>query len=410
MSAKSTGRRALLDRLIEKYRPRHWVARCTYNQLIDGVRTNSSLLSPRSFRGRSHNEKSQSTEGYIWAISRMAQFHQPMVRSSYPWKPTGHPIHSLSKHLFGRFEFPAFLNRAWFGRIEEIQLLLDVARGINPRKAIAKSGLDWRLTRKASHFFATAPDRFGIDDTSRWAQLRALGARDQIAIRIVKACQGFGYEESFWQELARFLFRASEVEPGNRQLGVMTPDERELKEIASFVWQHKYLPASRVLGYRVHNDAPLQADFSLAGRTLGSLRRHMRNWRREIEIPTSAPSFRFSTRNRVWQPSGLSPLSVTDGGVTWETVEILETAELQIEGSLMQHCVGGYTRRCVLERSSIWSLRRSVEDSSQRVVTIEVRPQGRRIVQAKAKRNTNPTEHSMSLIRRWAIENDLKME
>jgi len=208
MSAKSAGRRDLLDRVIRNYRPPQLEASIAYSQLIESVRSNSSLLSPRSFRARSRKEKLHITNGYVMAISKMARFANRMIRSPYAWVPAKHSIEDLSKHLFAQFDVPEFAHRAWFGRIEEIRVLLDIARGINPRKAIANSGLNSRLSKKASHFFANAPNRFGICDTIRWAQARAIGAGDRLATRIVKACQGFRYDEEFWQELARFLVYA----------------------------------------------------------------------------------------------------------------------------------------------------------------------------------------------------------
>ena len=406
MSAKSAGRRDLLDRVIRKYRPWHQSAALTYCRLIDSVRANSSLLSPRSFRSRSTKEKLHHTEGCVRAISRMARFHEHMVRSPYSWMADPPSIHSLSQHLFARFNVPEFAHRAWFGETEEIRIFLDIARGINPRKAIANSGLSSRLSKKASHFFANAPDRFGVCDTIRWAQLRSIGASDQLAVRIVKTCQDFAYDEDFWQELAQFLVYACNVQPGKRERSIVPPDDRELQEIAAFVWQQKYVEASRVLGFRVLLDVPLQPNFSFAGRTLRSFRRHMENWRSEIEIPISTP-INIAKRNRVWHPSGYRNLLIVEDGITWEIVEILESNQLYIEGGLMHHCVATYESACFSGRSSIWSLRRKVGDSQRRVVTIEVWPASNRVVQAKAKRNAVPTPHSIALIRKWAQANDL---
>lgn len=406
MSAKSAGRRDLLDCVIRKYRPGQYLASLAYTQLIESVRANSSLLSPRSFRTRSYDNRYCATENTVYALSRMAGFHTRMIRSAYAWRPTRASIHDLSQHLFARFEVPQFAHRAWFDEVTEIRVLLDMARGINPRKAVTNSGLAARLTRKASHLFANAPDRFGVLDTIRWAQLRSLGASIDAANRIVKACQGYRYDEAFWLDLARFLVYACNVKPNRRERSVVLPDDRELKAIARFVWQQRYVDASRVLGYRVHHDVPLQPNFSFAGRTLKSLRRHMANWRREVDIPISTPVI-FAMRNRVWYPSGLQSMVFESFNATWEMVELLESKELRIEGGRMQHCVAGYTSSCVSGRSSIWSLRRKVLDSERPVVTIEVWPKSSRIVQMKAKRNAKPTVHARTLIRRWAAENGL---
>ena len=174
MTTKSAGRRDLLDRVIRAHRPTAGIASLHYNQMIESVRANSSMLSPRSFRCRSKTQLNRSTDRCVRAISRMAMFSDSMIRSPYSWIPQGEPVHSLSKHLFAQFDVPEFAHRAWFGEIEEIKILLDMARGISPRKAVANSGLDSRLSRKAAHCFANAPDRFGVFNTIRWAQALSL--------------------------------------------------------------------------------------------------------------------------------------------------------------------------------------------------------------------------------------------
>ncbi len=409
MTTKSAGRRDLLDRLIRAHRPASLIASLHYNHMIECVRANSSMLSPRSFRPRSKDQHCRNTERYVRAISRMSLFSERMVRSPYSWMPDGDPVHSLSKHLFVKFDVPEFAHRAWFGEMEEVRILLDIARGVSPRKAVANSGLDSRLTRKAAHCFANAPDRFGVANTIRWAQAVASEAPESTAKRIVKACDGFQFDESFWQELLRFLIYASDVRPEGRERSIVIPDDQELREIVNFVWRQKYLRASRVLGYRVHDDLPLQPDFTFRGRTLRALRHHMQNWQNEVDIPMSTP-IEIAKKNRVWSPSGIEPFVLDQGNVTWKMVEILESVQLRCEGGLMKHCVAVYESACRSGRSSIWSLRKCVDSKERRVVTVEVWPESRRIAQMKAKRNAVPTAHSIALIRRWARNNELIVE
>ena len=409
MTTKSAGRRDLLDRVIRANRPSQLIASLHYNHMIECVRANSSLLSARSFRARSKKDNSRTTEQSVRAIARMALFSDSMIRSPYCWVPDGEPIHSLSKHLFARFDVPEFAHRAWFGSLEEVSVLLDMARGINPRKAVANSGLSSRLSKKASHRFANAPDRFGVTDTIRWAQAVATGASERLADRIVIANEGFRFDEAFWIELLRFLIYACNVKAEGRERSVVVPDDSELAEIVNFVWQQKYLGASRVLGFRVHDDDPLQPDFTFRGRTLRTFRRHMRNWHNEIEIPISTP-IEFAMRNLVWAPSGYEPFSIANGHAIWKLVEILDSVGLRIEGGKMQHCVAGYVGACRSGRSSIWSLRRCTTAAEQPIVTIEVWPKSNRIVQMKAKRNAAPNPPAIALIRRWAQANELAME
>jgi len=388
MTTKSAGRRDLLDRVIRAYRPKTLLASLYYNHLIESVRTNSSLLSPRSFRPRSRKQDYRSTEACVRAISRMAKFSDSMIRSPYSWHPQGEPIHSLSKHLFARYDVPEFAHRAWFGEMEEVRIFVDMARGVSPRKAVANSGLNSRLSR---------------------TQARSLGANVSLSDRIVKACESYEFEEVFWIELLRFLIYACHVTPNERERSIVVPDDQELGEIAKFVWEQKYVGASQVLGYRVHNDVPLQPNFTFRGRTLRAFRRHMCNWRNEVDIPISTP-IEFAMRNRIWNPSGLASFEFVQEGIVWKLVELLESVQLRVEGGKMQHCVAIYDGACRSGRSSIWSLRRCVGLIERPVVTIEVWPESRRIVQMSARKNHSPTPHSVAIIRRWAKANDLKMD
>jgi hypothetical protein len=132
----------------------------------------------------------------------------------------------------------------------------------------------------------------------------------------------------------------------------------------------------------------------------------MQNWTNEIEVPINTP-IEIAKRNRVWPRAGLKDFEVSDGNVTWRMVEICESKQLYVEGGLMQHCVATYESSCRSGRSSIWSLRKCIGLREKRVVTVEVWPEKKMLVEACAKRNAVPTTHSMNLISRWAKLNDL---
>jgi len=70
----------------------------------------------------------------------------------------------------------------------------------------------------------------------------------------------------------------------------------------------------------------------------------------------------------------------------------------------------GLVEVCALGVSSIWSLRRRVGERTVREVTIEYRPATGKITQANTKQNGAPDRFQTSLIRRWAVANEITME
>ena len=86
----------------------------------------------------------------------------------------------------------------------------------------------------------------------------------------------------------------------------------------------------------------------------------------------------------------------------WTIQELLDSGALQNEGRAMRHCVYSYADRCRRGETKIWSLRLCVEGEEKRMVTIEVDPHRRAIVQVRAKCNLFPGNRSREIIRQWA--------
>ncbi|MCI5083038.1 MAG: PcfJ domain-containing protein [Saprospiraceae bacterium] len=87
--------------------------------------------------------------------------------------------------------------------------------------------------------------------------------------------------------------------------------------------------------------------------------------------------------------------------------QLLSTSELQQEGRVMQHCVGGYGHKCQSGLSTIWSLRECKDGNWKSQVTIEII--NNRIVQASAKNNARPAPEHTQLIRSWARRENIQL-
>ena len=81
--------------------------------------------------------------------------------------------------------------------------------------------------------------------------------------------------------------------------------------------------------------------------------------------------------------------------------QLKQAADLVQESRAMPHCVSTYAARCISGGASIWSLRRCTRDRIDRLLTIEVDPQGCAVqVRGLANRLALPEERS--ILERWA--------
>jgi hypothetical protein len=89
---------------------------------------------------------------------------------------------------------------------------------------------------------------------------------------------------------------------------------------------------------------------------------------------------------------GVNLVMVLPEGYRW--VKVLSESALRREGSLMQHCVGGYYRSVEQGSSKIYSLR---DEDNEPHVTVESR--GSKVAQIKGKQNRPPVEKYHPMVR-----------
>lgn len=85
--------------------------------------------------------------------------------------------------------------------------------------------------------------------------------------------------------------------------------------------------------------------------------------------------------------------------------ELINSRELEKEGSKMKHCVGGYAKKCFLGSTKIISLQ-NLEDNMQNLLTIEI--YNNKIVQVKGKLNRSATNLEENIVYKFALNYDLK--
>ncbi|MFK7768594.1 MAG: PcfJ domain-containing protein [Mariniblastus sp.] len=404
MLPRPQGLRELIDQTIRAQLPTDPNARNTFLEFIHFVRAGSQLLAPANCKRNGDHDR---LIARIRALLRISLNSSHWIRPIEGWycdtakaRSLDDQFNSLVSYLFAKYPVPRFLNKVWFGNSwfdcrTGVSVFLKLGSGISPRKC----GLPVRLTKSQTRHFMSAPDDLSLPQAIRWSQVKASGGSSVLARTILKTHlaeqQG---DEGFWNEIVVWFCNAEQNDPST-----LTPDE--IVEMINFIEQHKFGPAHRILGYRV-DMGPLQPEFSLRGRSIRWMRRHMVNWRAQLNIPN--PFFpKHPRRNSRWEPLGINGIRIENDEGVLSIVELLTGDELVVEGGILKHCVGTYDRHCVRGNSSIWSVRLTRNEVQRRILTIELCPTRKTIVQAKGKSNSAPTEEARALVKQWVRQENL---
>lgn len=155
--------------------------------------------------------------------------------------------------------------------------------------------------------------------------------------------------------------------------------------------------AQRALDWGTHRFTQ-DAQFSFAKRSLRAVLEQTAAYEREIELAARAARAAERARVRRWDVRGFALSWRDDDGVAWSVRELTDELALVEEGAAQRHCVGVYAAACLAGRAVIAQLRRE----GARVVTIEVTPADRRVVQARGRFNASPSAEAMAALRHWA--------
>lgn len=387
-----------LDELIRKSAPRQSKGRRAYWRLVTAIRASSRLLQPVPDRG---STPADSTEGIIKACVRIAKRYGHWRRQPEKWDaPDGSPFvqfRSLVSHLFDRYPVPTFMAPAWchtHDKSWEIDLYLHLASGKSIRQFAWPLSYPVRMTKREARWFMQAPDDGFSLGAFRWAQVRALGGDRRLADILMLAPPLLipTEHEEFWKSVVRFLIDNSPITTA------------EIYEIVQFIDQQRFQPAEKVWGQGAGTN-PLQPNFTLKGRSLMSLRRHMANWR--TDLLTKLPA--LSQSSPKWPGTSIGAFRHTVGDTLWTIDELLSDRELRIEGGIMKHCVATYIQECARRETSIWSMKMQQGERRKRTLTIEVLPYSRVIWEVKGKQNASPDQTTTDILKRWAAQEGLRL-
>jgi hypothetical protein len=339
---------------------------------------------------------------YIDALTAMAQHHASWVRPLPDWKRHHYNARrrfaSLVRHLFAKYDVPAFFDYVWFRgtsaeALQQQNWFIHVAQGKNIRTA----DLPITYTKRMAHHFLEAPADYSIEAALRYGQILGLGgdARLAAAIRSTKLCTDFA-RDSFWITVLRFFIE-------NPML-----DTVHVGPIVDYLHDQRFEYKDVFVAPGViERQPPEQPNLCMKGRTAESLLAQVSRWHRQLNHSKHS--------NLIWVASGIRSFEWIEGNQSsrnqrrWTIHELLNSQALLAEGRAMRHCVASYAGSCLQRRTSIWTLELQTFSGSERVLTVEVQLGSKTICQARGKYNAPPDAKAREVLRRWAAEAGLRL-
>jgi hypothetical protein len=304
---------------------------------------------------------------------------------------------SFARHLFAKYYVPEFMNSAWLNRNHLHQKWFKhIGSGKNIRTA---PDLPVPLTKMMAHHFLTAPDTYTVDQAFRRAQALAAGADERMAYAVAHTRLEYDFTDNeFWLTVIGFFAR-------NPMLDIV-----HVGPIVDFIWNQKYVDVVEFVDRGVAvNRGPAQPNFSMKGRTVNALLQQVQRWHRTLGAvgPVSGLT---------WGRSPIVEFEFTEGSAEnknmriWRVSELLSAKALSAEGRALDHCVASYANSCYKGTASIWSLTLQTGGLPDKVLTIQVTTESKRIVQVRGKRNRGATDKEHEILQRWATKAGLRYD
>lgn len=345
------------------------------------------------------NRLGNSGRNQIFAgLSQLALHHQHWIRPVEEWFPEQHgrnqikQFMELAEYLLVKYEIPPTLHNAWFEPDDEERRIqqewfLHVAAGNNIRTA---ENLPFALTKRAAHLFMTGRGHNPPLKRLREAQVHAIGLENRKhGWSLVWNMHISGRNNAdFWTSIVHFFLNNPMLEPSY------------ISPIVDYIHHQKFVPqrTPQPDGTVVEGPPP-HPNFCIKSRSINRLVNEVDDWHASL-------TGEENEQVKEWEPSGIGTFELEEEieklkcGVRWTVQELCTSALLYVEGRLMHHCVGSYTRKCVAGETSIFSIRAQPipknpkpDEEPERpthVLTVAVDAKKKRITQARGKFNLQP--------------------
>ncbi|BBM86476.1 PcfJ domain-containing protein [Candidatus Uabimicrobium amorphum] len=334
-----------------------------------------------------HLEKTKllANEEYTTGIMEILRYHHEWKRCIFEWKPKTRSSHkqflSLLRHLLIDYNVPQFLLKTFLFPIRKYQpLLLALGRGESIRHHPL---LPMPMTKKMVHYFAKTPNSYQIEESFRWAQVRAMGGSSQLVekLRCTKIMRDYS-ENEFWTSVVQFFIRHPQL-------------EKHSNPIIDYLHYHKFVNREVHTPEGIKISSPLQPHLSMKGRTPKAILKQVDEWHEQLG--------RSGVEENVyWKHSCVGDFSYHNEKGFYAIRQLLSKAELIVEGRTLRHCVASYESKCKRNSSTIWTMefRETEEATPRKLVTIEMNAQ-KIICQVRGKRNRRMNAEEKSVLNRW---------
>jgi hypothetical protein len=353
-------------------------------RLLTYVYSRTNLLSPMPLGGQASWAKASY---FLKGLVALARNRRYWLREVDDWEPTGNcslrQFGSLARHLLATHFVPNFMDLVWFiDPSQEARQKQQWFRCLGLGFGIRGANIPLKLTKKMAHFFLHAPDHYTVEEAFRCGQILGFGGKPSLVQAVNSTRLGSNFEhETYWSRVIEFFAHNAEL---------------VTEHVGPFVEYLRF----RKLSFKLEPPLPEKR------KTVLQLLEKVSKWRHPITGVSHSANLR-------WDRLGIGGLEFNEekhrNPLTWTIRELLDSNELIMEGRAMRHCVGSYAGRCVKQGSSIWSMSRYSCLGQEHVLTIEVNPRDRTIVQAKGKRNSPPSSEARRIMLRWAAQEGLKI-
>lgn len=311
------------------------------------------------------------------------------LRAPRDWKPKGKGretlFRSLCEHLLAKYPMPAFLWSAFFEEDASsfTRFVAHVAKGGSVYDGVKEGLIPIPFTRKMCHELMDTPADVTFFRALRRTEVRSLGGDARFFSTWMQTQAGRRLHtkeaEAFWVTVIEWFAKNPMIDPN------------QVSPLVDFII------------FRRNQDA----GFSMKGRTPLALIKAMEEWHGNLAKEKAIHGTSF-------KPSGFKPFELEKGRrdssgnyihEVWKVDEVLSSKALAEEGRVLSHCVYSYAWSIEKGATSIWSM----TNDGQRVLTIEVRNDTRRIVQARGKYNRQSTSQEFAILNQWAGSNNLEI-
>jgi len=368
--------------------------------LLACVRARTLLLKP------THGQGNPGWVGPVFLINRLKNLairQHHWIRPCETWQPASDNLRptfrSLAHHLLTNYSVPGFMDSVWDlptgpEAFRQQAWHIRLGRGT----AFRALNVPAPLTRNMEHHLRQAPDHYSVFQALRYGEIKGIGIDESIARELVNGRLGQNLEhQEFWRTVLWFFMAYPETKP------------EHVNPIIEFIHCNKFAVEEVGTDHGIEMRAAPFPEFSMKGRTLKSLLQMVLAWQSDLLMDkpgelfswarSEIPGFRFSEKRPGKEES-----------FDWSIVELLNSTALLAEGRAMHHCVYTYANRCRCGETTIWSLRLRINGREKRMVTIEVHPRRRMIIQIRAKCNLRPGGRSREIIDQWASSSGLRSD